>query len=321
MAVQKLIIRSVALAAIAGGGVAAAQHFGFGVAPGRAQPVVQADAGPQAIPAPPVLADGAVLPPPPLPVPVPEPPPPAATVAQAPQTAEPPQATSPLGLPCGLSVSGEAMPGAVVAVDIMEPCAPNARVTITHGPLVFDARTDGVGLLTLDIPALETPAFITVRFEDGTEATTLAGLPDLIDFDRVAITWDEDRELQLHAFAAGAEFGGPGHVWQETPGSLADAITGTGGVLTQLGDASLDAPRLAQVYTVPRALRDDLAVSVEVPVTERNCGQPVRAQSIAIAPDGAITARPISFVLPGCDTVGEYLLLQNLFQDLRLASN
>jgi len=316
---QKLIFRSVALAAIAGSGVIVALHFGLGPTMGAAQPasvVLTAGTLPSA---PPVLAEAPDLTP--LADPVSEPEPPVAMDEQAPTPDDASVAVSPLGLPCGLSVTAEAMPGAMAALYIMEPCAPNARVTITHGPLVFATRTDAMGLLTLDIPALETPAFLSVRIEDGAAATALVGLPDLIDYARVAITWEEDRGLQLHAFESGAEFGDPGHIWQEAPGSVAEAVIGTGGFLTWLGDDMLGAPQLAQVYTVPRALRDDLALSVEVPVTEGNCGQPVRAQSIAIAPDGEVAATPVSFTLPGCDTVGEYLLLQNLFQDMRLASN
>ena len=38
-----------------------------------------------------------------------------------------------------------------------------------------------MGLLTLDFPAFETPAFFTIRLADGEEAVTLVGLPDLVD--------------------------------------------------------------------------------------------------------------------------------------------
>jgi len=246
-------------------------------------------------------------------------PPPAPVPVQAPD--DPPDDVSALGLPCGLSLTAQAMPGAMVALDVMDPCAPDARVTVTHSTLNFTARTDAMGLLTLDIPALETPAFFTVRFDDGTTDTTLAGVPDLIDYGRVAISWEEDRGLQLHAFESGAGFGEQGHVWQDAAGSVADALIGTGGFLTLLGDASVPEPRLAQVYTVPRALTQDLALSVEVPVTETNCGQPVRARAMRVTEEVRIDASPVSFVVPGCDAVGEYLLLQNLFRDLRLAAN
>jgi hypothetical protein len=236
----------------------------------------------------------------------------------APDTAH---AVSPLGLPCGLTVASEAMPGAMVALDVMDPCRPDMRVEILHAGLTITAETDSLGLLTLDIPAFETPAFFTVRLADGAEEVTLTGLPDLVTLSRVAVTWEEDRELELHAFERGAEFGAAGHVWKDTPGSVADATIGTGGFLTTLGDPTVEAPRLVQVYSFPRDLRNDLALSVDIPITEGNCGQTVRAQTVQIAESGTIMTNPVTLTIPGCEAVGDYLVLQNLFEDLRLASN
>jgi hypothetical protein len=318
MSVRKIVLRTIAFATAAGGGLTALQQGGLGAFPGRAEVASTAS----------VMPEGPVQTTPDSDVDARTPNDasarserPVREDAQAQDPIPTHAALSPLGLPCGLSLTADAMPGAMVALDIMEPCAPNARVTVIHGALSFTSRTDTMGLLTLDVPALETPAFFTIRLDDGTEATALAGVPDLIDHHRVAIAWDEDRSLQLHAFERGAEFGAPGHIWQDAPGSVADAMIGAGGFLTVLGDASVATPRLTQIYTAPRALRDELAVSVEVPITEGNCGQPVRAESLQIGPGGQITTRPVTLTLPGCDAVGELLLLQNLFMDLRFASN
>lgn len=306
MSVRKLFVRSVAVAALCGSGVAAIMHFDLAGAP------VSAEVG--AV----VLTAGPV--------------PTATTQSEAQAQAAPNPATiiepssdstvalSPLGLPCGLSVSAEAMPAAMVALDVMEPCAPDTRVDITHGALRFSARTDAMGLLTLDIPALETPAFFTVRLATGAEETALAGLPDLIEHARVAITWEGDTGLQLHGYMGDAAFGDAGHVWQDNPGSIATASISAGGFLSVLGDPSIDQPQLAQVFTIPRRLREDLSLVVEVPITGTNCGQPVRAQSIQITPGGPVETRPVTLTIPGCDAVGEFLMLQNLFLDLRLAA-
>jgi len=232
-----------------------------------------------------------------------------------------PVATSPLGLPCGLSVSAEAMPGAMVALDILEPCAPLARVTVTHGALTFAAQTDAMGLLALDVPAFETVAAFSVALADGRTQTVMAEVADLTEYDRAAIVWHEDLSLQLHASEGNAAFGEAGHVWQEVPGSLADLLVGDGGFLVHLGDTTVEAPHLAQVYTMPHSLRDDVRLSVELPVTAENCGQPVRAHSLLVETGRDVISRPVTLIIPGCDTVGEYLLLQNLFRDQRLASN
>lgn len=239
-------------------------------------------------------------------------------VSVATTTTEP---LSPFGLPCGLSVHGEALPGAMVALDVMAPCRPDMRVEIAHADLTFAAATDRTGLLTVDVPALETPAIFTIRLADGEEAVTIAGLPDLIDIARVAVSWQGDLGIELHAFEDGAEFGAPGHVWQDAPGSAADTAIGAGGFLTSLGDPGLDSPRLAQVYSYPRASGGAPRLSVDIPVTAGACGTPVRANSHEVTENLRVETRPITLVLPGCDAVGEYLVLQNLFEGLRLASN
>ena len=230
-------------------------------------------------------------------------------------------ATSPFGLPCGLSVGGEAGPGAMVALDIMAPCRPGMRVEVTHADLAISAETDAAGLLTLDIPAFETPAFLSVRMADGEEAMTVTGVPDLGDIGRVAVSWQGDRRITLHAFENGAEFGGPGHVSPDAPGSLAAIEGGTGGLLTRLGDAGLPAARRALVYSYPRPLRAGLELSVDVPVRPETCGRQLRAESHQIQPDGGLASQPITLAMPGCESTGGYLVLQNLFDDRRVAAN
>lgn len=329
MSVRKKTIRFAALAAMAGAGLAVVHHIGPDIGQGRAQvaPVVLTAGSPPALAQPDHVQAAAAPHLPSTAISAPEIPTRRQIHAQtlvapsaAPETSTA-VATSPLGLPCGLSLTAEAMPGAMVALDIFDPCAPQMRLTVTHGALGFTAQTDAMGLLTLDVPALETPAFFTVTLADGRDETVMAGVPDLADHARAAIAWDEDRGLQLHALEDGAAYGETGHIWQDAPGTIADTIGGTGGFLTRLGDATVDTPRLAQVYTAPRDMRDGVALSVEVPVTAENCGRPVRAQSLQITPDGPVSTRPVTLIIPGCDAAGEYLLLQNLFVDLRLAAN
>ena len=309
MSARKLIIRASGIAALCGASLATVQHFGI------AGTAVRADVQGVVLTAGPVPAAQAETP-----VEMTEPAI-APVMDPAPEPATPTVALSPLGLPCGLTATAEAMPGAMVALDIMDPCAPDTRVEITHGALRFSARTDALGLLTLDIPALETPAFFTVELETGAEATTLAGLPDLIAHDRAAITWTGAVGVQLHAYLGNAAFGEPGHVWQGNPGSPADAAIGAGGFLTLLGDPTLADARLVQVFTCPVALRDDLTLMAEVAITEESCGQPVRAESLQAVGGGPVSLQPVTLILPGCEAAGEFLMLQNLFADLRLAAN
>jgi len=247
-----------------------------------------------------------------------------AEIPVPPQTDGAPRQVSALGLPCGLSVEARAMPGAMVALDVMAPCQTETRVVIEHSGLTLIAETDALGLLTLDIPAFETPAFFNIELPDGLSETALVGLPDLFDYHRVAVQWDGRGELSLHAMEFGAAFGDTGHVWQESPATLDAALTGTGGFLLELGDPTRpDAPR-AQVYTLPRsALRagDTVRLSVDAAITPETCGQPLSAHALQMDGTGRVELIPLSLTMPGCDAVGDYLLLQNLLQDLRLAAN
>lgn len=339
MPVPRLVIRAVAVACAVGGAGLFAVQSGYGIGIGNAR--VDTPAIPTSVvlgtapaaPARPTIADSAGIRMPTQAIPVaqimPGAPPapgigamPADGVAQG--DARGAVELSAFGLPCGLSVMATAMPGAMVGLDVMDPCQPDTRVEIAHSGLVFTGLTDALGLLTVDIPALQTPARVSVTLPDGRSETTMVALPDLINFDRAAVTWYNTAELALHAMERGAEFGGPGHVWQDAPGTIEDAIDGIGGFLTELGDPDVTAPRMAQVYTFPRrtlGAGDLVRLSIDAPVTDCNCGQAVIAQSLQNSGGNAIEVVPITLTLPGCDAVGDYLVLQNIFRDLRLARN
>ncbi len=234
------------------------------------------------------------------------------------------QPLSQFGLPCGLTVTTEVMPAAMVALDIMDPCQPNARVLVEHSGLNLTGQTDVMGILTMDIPAFESPAFFTVRMPDGSTASALAGLPDIASYYRVGVQWMNNRELELHAMEFGATYGDPGHIWRENPGSPDRAAMGEGGFISHLGTASVTDPMLAEVYTFPRDTLDSdgtVRLTIEAPVTPINCGQETQARTLESDVEGSVAIIELTFTVPGCDAVGDYLVLQNLLQDLRVASN
>lgn len=227
---------------------------------------------------------------------------------------------SALGLPCGITVSAMAMPAAMVALDVMAPCRAEASVTVNHSGIEIVSSTDALGLLTLDIPAFETPAFFSVTFADGIEETVLVGLPDLRDFDRIGLSWQGNMGLELHAMEFGAAFGDQGHVWVESPADPEAAIAGDGGFLTVVETGN----SFAQIYTLPRAtLRegDQVRLSIDAPVTQANCTRDVVARTLRAEGGGPVDVTELTFTVPACDAVGDVLVLQNLLDDLRLASN
>ena len=244
--------------------------------------------------------------------------------AVTPGGAQTDQALSPFGLPCGLSVSAVALEGAQVALDIMDPCQAHSRVIIEHSGLNLTGQTDVMGLLTMDIPVFENPAFFTVRMPDGTSDSALALVPDLGDYYRVGLQWNENRQLELHALEFGASYGEPGHIWLNNAGNVDRALSGEGGFVVQIGDAGVESPMMAQIYSFPRDTLEEtgnVRLSIEAPVTEANCGQDTQARTLELDEDGTVAVIELTFTLPGCDAVGDYLLLQNLLQDLRVASN
>ncbi len=249
---------------------------------------------------------------------------PPVVLPDAEDTETPEVALSPFGLPCDLNVSTTAMPGAMVALDVLAPCQPDARIVIEHSGLTITAQTDALGLLTMDIPAFESPAFFTVRFPDAQSESSLVSLPDLANYDRVAVQWSDDRQLALHAIPFGTAFGAPGHIWEENPGDIAAAQDGTGGALLEIGDLTVSDPMVAQIFTFPHASLSDgevIEISIDAPVTETTCGQPVSARTLEMTRAGVVEVTPVTLTVPGCDAVGDYLVLQNLFQDLTVAAN
>ncbi len=90
------------------------------------------------------------------------------------------------------------------------------------------------------------------------------------------------------------------------------------GFLSALGDPSVEAPLLAQVYTFPED-GDPVSVAVEAAVTDATCAREILGD-VLTAEGGQVRRADLSVTMPGCDAVGDYLVLKNLVPDLTLAS-
>jgi hypothetical protein len=55
-------------------------------------------------------------------------------------------------------------------------------------------------------------------------------------------------------------------------------------------------------------------------VSEANCGRELEAQTIATG-DAGLKVQDIVLAMPDCEAVGEFLVLKNLFNDLKIAQN
>ncbi|MFZ3580740.1 hypothetical protein ACOI1H_01040 [Loktanella sp. DJP18] len=224
---------------------------------------------------------------------------------------------------CSPVMTATAQPMAMVRLTLADACQLSAPVTIHHQGMMFSAMTDADGLLTVDVPALARDALFMADFKAGSGAEASVQVPDLSDFDRAVLQWQGDDGMQLHALEFGAGYDDAGHIWAASVGKVDLAAAGTGGVLTSLGDGTVSNALRAEVYTYPtgRSARDgQIVLNVEAEITSGNCGRDVAAQSIQIGPYHPADAVDLTMTMPGCDAIGEFLVLNNMFADLTLAA-
>lgn len=232
-----------------------------------------------------------------------------------------PPATLP-GLDCTVTADARAKAAAMVQLSMSAPCLPNERLTIHHNGMIFTQTTSAKGELHITVPALARDAVFILAFSSGDGAVAQTTVEDLEDFNRVVVQWRGDMGFQIHAREFGAAYGSEGHVWSGAPRDLTAAITGAGGYMTMNGDSRAADPLLAEVYTFPKigTGRDgQVALSVEAEVTPANCGTEIEAQSLEIGGDGKIKSQDLTLAVPGCDAQGNFLVLNNLLQNLKVA--
>lgn len=223
---------------------------------------------------------------------------------------------------CDIQLSAEVRPGALVFLALEAPCNSGETVEFDHAGLKFTEQLDTEGSLVVLVPALMEAANFALTFEDGKRQSISASVPDLGDFERLALVWQGGTGLQLHALENGAFYGDEGHIWAEAPSKPDNSISGLGGFVSVLGSSANG--YAADVYTFPLSLKREGAVSdvsIEAQVAETTCGTQIEGAILRANPGRAPTLSDLSMMVPGCDAVGEYLVLKNLPQDLRIAGN
>jgi len=240
------------------------------------------------------------------------------TGIQIPQRTLQPSRSSPSDrADCSFSARARAVPGAAARLTIKAPCHSNERVEVHHSGLTVTQQTDASGKLDLTIPALSEYAIFLISLEDqqGTVATT--HIPDIGQYTRVALQWQGETDLQIHALEFGANYGGQGHV-------SADPDTTGAGNIIHLGQPGLKDARNIEVYTFPAAQAPQsgsIELTVEAEVTADNCGSDLNVQSLELRDDRKLRSRDLTLTLPDCSKTGEFLVLNNLLQDLTIAAN
>jgi hypothetical protein len=225
---------------------------------------------------------------------------------------------------CEIAAAARPVAAAMVNLTLTATCLPEERVTVHHAGMLFNQTTDASGGLEINVPALMQEAVFVIAFSNGEGAVAQTTVDELIDFDRVALQWKGDTGFELHAREFGANYGDDGHVWSGAARDITYAVTGQGGYIARLGDAAVPDGLLAEVYTFPASAAQnegDVALSVEAEVGRKNCGLEIEAQTLQTFSGKDITSRDLTLSVPDCDAAGNFLVLNNLFEDLKVALN
>ncbi|NDV50705.1 translocase [Salipiger sp. PrR003] len=235
-----------------------------------------------------------------------------------------PEETEITAADCSVTMSARSGAGAMVALDIVAPCFASERVTIHHNGLMFTEVTQPDGTLRVEVPALAEKALFIASFATGAGATAMADVPALPFYDRVVLQWRGESGLALHANEFGATGDEAGHVWAAAAGDLTRTARGEGGFMTRLGDATSSEARMAEVYTFPAAAAKTagaVALTIEAEITKANCGRGIEAQTLEFRLGGSLRARDLTLSMPDCSATGDFLVLKNLLEDLKIAAN
>ncbi|MGB3246144.1 MAG: hypothetical protein WBB25_16540 [Sulfitobacter sp.] len=247
------------------------------------------------------------------------------TKVSAPQLLPEPAFSEGSSMPsCEVLAHARPMAGAMVNLTLEAACLPNERVTVHNNGMIFTQTTSAKGTLDLNVPALAEEAVYIMAFSNGEGAVAQTKVEDFVDFDRVVLQWKGDTGFEIHAREFGADYGSNGHVWQGAPGDIASAIIGDGGFTLRYGDVKAPDALLAEVYSFPKAANGRLRsveLTVETEVSDINCGLEIEAQTLEIQSGSQMKTRNLTLSVPGCDATGNFLVLNNLLQDLKVAIN
>lgn len=218
---------------------------------------------------------------------------------------------------CALSARARAVPGASARLTVKAPCHSNERIEVHHSGLKVTQKTDKNGRLDLTIPALSEYAIFLISVDDQTGTVATTHIPDMAEYTRIALQWQGDTDLQIHALEFGANYGGAGHV-------SANTHSGGSGSVVHLGQSGFGDAQNIEVYSFPISQTDQtgsIELTVEAEVNDANCGHDLALQSLELRGDRRLRSRDLTLTMPGCAQTGQFLVLNNLLQDLTIAAN
>lgn len=205
---------------------------------------------------------------------------------------------SAFGFACDQTMTLTPRPGGMLDLVISAPCKPGAMVEVRHAGLVFDVTLSNTGKQQVTVPALEFQARIDTVFADGGQLSAKAVVPELVDYARIAVGWD----------TAAATFRGTA-----PRGLQVEELT--------LGDANGRNVQILSYHIDPERRSGVIRLTVQKAVTAQNCASAQRADVVRHLPGQPVTRYGLRLAGPGCDRVGDNLVLNNILPDLKLAAN
>lgn len=222
------------------------------------------------------------------------------------------------GLPCERTLALLPDEGASVRFRLSAPCDPGVRVEIRHAGLRFALETGADGQIDASLPAMAAEATVEALFADRTAVRAVIPVPEADDVERVALVAEGWAGLSLHP----AEFGGlrGGGLARDQ----ARAAGPRGGALDRLGLTEIAAPLIAEVYTLPFrrfGASGEVTLRVEAEVTPSNCGRDVTAELLRFRNGSVADRSHLGLAMPGCDAVGDVLVVELPWNEVRVARN
>lgn len=212
------------------------------------------------------------------------------------------------GTACDVQVSAKPASGAMIRLEVSAPCDPATQVAVAHGAMSFKSKADDGGALSVEIPAFQPEAEINVTVPGREQVVARARVPDAIWYDRVSVVWQGSDVISIHA---------------EGEGTSAAGAEGKA-FLLRLGATDIENPQLAKIYSFPSGRvpsGGSIQLSVAAQVTEETCDTTIPLRSVRTVRGDVPRDQQVSVAFPGCEAVGQILVLKNILEDLKIARN
>ncbi|MGH1351097.1 MAG: hypothetical protein ACRBBN_09855 [Methyloligellaceae bacterium] len=158
---------------------------------------------------------------------------------------------------CPLPVTNlTALPGGFTAIKINSSCRGEQTVDIKYAGISFATRFDQRGNLSFILDCfVGDKESINITYQDGKQQQKTPVLRDMNSLSKIAVIWNSQHNLNLHAFEYASPENSTGHIWEKNPMSL-DGVNqkiesnGTGhGFMSSMSGMSKGVTQKIEVYT------------------------------------------------------------------------